>query len=181
MSARASAMRVIRKPLLWTIVCWQSICLALTVVYPSTIQQAVTASYSARFGDIQSSYGTFERMSVYLYLLIITTLATLVSLRVYDLSGRRSWSRRAWSLVAVAWQILVLAMLIESYETGLAYKIHRLDWAIFGPPDDLYSFRNLVLPQLVAWLVCTIPASLAALWMYSRVGRKRDTENPGGI
>ena len=63
-----------------------------------------------------------------------------------------------------AWEAAVVAILIWSYEVGFPYKINQLGWAIFGPPDNLYSFHNLMLHRIVAWLICTTPVALVGLF-----------------
>jgi hypothetical protein len=60
------------------------------------------------------------------------------------------------------------ASLDWSYEVGLPYLINQLDWYLFGPALDIYSFRNLVLPRLVAGMVCTMPPVIGAYWWHSR-------------
>ena len=71
---------------------------------------------------------------------------------------------------AAFWQVLLVPILIWSYEWGFSYKVLQLDWAVFGPSEDVYSFRNLVLPKIVTWLVCTLPVGLTVLWLYGKLG-----------
>src|SRR5262249_27597038 len=55
------------------------------------------------------------------------------------------------------------------------YLINQLDWYLFGPAGDVYSFRHLVLPRIVAGMVCTMPPILAACWSHSGPPRSRIT------
>ncbi len=156
------------KFVLIAIVCWNLICLAMMFIYPHTVGHVVIALYTAYFGDIQASYSTYARISVFVGLVVITTPATLVSLGLCHVLVHKPWSWKLWILAAVVWQVLLIPILIWSYESGFSYKINQLDWAVFGPPVEIYSVRNLVLHRIVAWLVCTIPVGSTVLWAYSR-------------
>jgi len=159
------------KAILITIACWNIICLAMMFIYPHTVGYVIYTLYTAYFGDIQASYGTYSRIGVYVGLAVITTPATFVSLGLCNVLAKQPSTWRLWGVAAVAWQVLLIPILIWSYESGFSYKINQLGWDIFGPPDEIYSFRNLVLHRIVAWLVCTIPVSLAVLWGYSQISR----------
>ncbi len=156
-------------------VVWHLCCLALILVYRPTIGRVMDAAYAWSFGDIQASFGGYERISTYLGIVLFTTPATAVSLGLLNALMPRP---RRWRLTVVAfgaWEAWVVAALVWSYEVGFPYMVHRLDWTLFGPLE-IYSFRSLVLPRIIAWMVCTMPPICAACWLYS--GLKRP--EPGG-
>jgi hypothetical protein len=47
-----------------------------------------------------------------------------------------------------------------SVHYGWRFSLNQLFWTILGPPNELYGFRNLILPQ---WIVATILSLLPAL------------------
>jgi hypothetical protein len=80
-------------------------------------------------------------------------------------------TRRArFASAVVTWEVALLVMCIVAYEFGLPYQINQLGWKLFGPAEDLYSFSNLILPRLIAWLLYSIPASCIGLYVYRRFG-----------
>ena len=164
------------KALLTTVAIWQLACLAMMFVYRPAIGHFVVAAYTAWFGDVQASYGRFERLAAYFGNIAITSLATLVSLLLFDRLSHRpaTWKRRA--VTFCGWQLVVVAILIWSYEVGFPYMVNQLGWALFGPPEDLYSFRNLALPRIITWLLCTTPVAWIALWAYSNSASLGTTE-----
>jgi hypothetical protein len=147
---------------------WETVCLGVVILYPHTIGRVFVAVYTAYYGDIQSSYGSFARIDVYSALTITTATATVFALWFVEGMTRRrtAWYRRA--IVISAWEVAVMAALVWSYEAGFPYKIGQLGWALFGPPENLYRFSNLVLPRVIAWLICTTPIALAAIWIFGR-------------
>jgi hypothetical protein len=160
--------RLINRRELWAtgvaaIAVWNAVGLAVLILYERVFGRAVVAVYTAWFGDIQASYSTFARAAEYFGLIMMTAIATAVSLWFFEALTRRRpiWRNRA--VIFAAWEVAAVAILIWSYEVGFPYKIHELDWAIFGPSDDIYSFRNMVAPRVIAWLICTTPTALAAL------------------
>lgn len=159
--------------LLTVIATWHLACLAMVFVYGHIVGHFVVMAYTAYFGDVQASYGMFERVATYLGILVITSPATLISLLLFDRLFYRParWTRRA--AVFCGWELVVVAVLIWSYEVGFPYIVNQVGWAIFGPPENLYSFRNLVLHRIIAWLVCTTPVAWLALWVYSKVAVSR--------
>jgi hypothetical protein len=148
-----------------TIAAWHVVCLAVLFVYEPTVGRVVVAAYTAWFGDIQASYGTFGRVAEYFGLLITTGTATGVSLWLSDVLSRQRPAWRRKTTVFAVWEAAAMIVLIWSYEVGFPYMIHELDWTVFGPVDDLYSFRNLVLHRIVAWVLCTTPIAWVALWL----------------
>ena len=155
------------KALVAAIAVWHLCCLALIAIYPTTFGRAVQATLSYWYGDIQSSFGTYSRLAAYIGIIIITTPATAMGLGVFDTltPAASTWWRRAATFVG--WQAAVVAALALSYEVSFHYLLNQIGWVLFGPPDSVYSFRNLVLPRLVAWMVCTTPPALVALWLHS--------------
>ena len=147
---------------------WHLICLVMLYVYRYCIGPIVVVLYTASIGDIQSSIGIFTRLAIFLGYVVVTSPASLISLCLFDRLSHRSSN---WSQVAFAvcvWQLVVVAVLVGSYELEFDYWLHQLGWIIFGVPENLYSFRNLVLHRIVAWIVCTTPVACAALWLYSK-------------
>jgi hypothetical protein len=91
-------------------------------------------------------------------------------LRLFDKLLHRPTSWKLLAVIFMAWQTVVVAVLVWSYEAGFPNMISRLDGDLFGPVVDLYSFRNLALPRILAWLLCTAPVAGVMLWVYSKVG-----------
>lgn len=151
------------KTLFVAIVTWHVACLVMYFVSGHVINQFVVAAYTTWFGEIQQSFGRFARIETYLAFVVITSPASLISLRLFDGLSRRQvkWKQRL--ITFLGWQIVVVAVLVWSYEAGFSYMIHRLDWAIFGPQENLYSFRNLMVDRIIAWLLCTTPVAWIAL------------------
>ena len=152
---------------MWTIIAiWQLGCLAMMSVYNHALGYGVVAAYTAWFGDIQASYERFERLAAYFEIIAITAPATIGSLLLF---GRLNHLATTWKRSAVSfcgWQLMVVAVLIISYEFGLTYMVNQLVWALFGPPENIYSFRNLALHRTITWLLCTIPVAWIALWAH---------------
>jgi hypothetical protein len=142
---------------------WDAICLGVFTLLPRMIGPVVVALYTRFCGDIQASYGTFERLSHYLLLIVSTAMASAFTLWFFESFTRRrtKWRRRAF--VFSTWEAAVVALLICSYEVGFPAKIHELDWALFGPPENIWGFRNLVAHRVIAWFICTTPIAAAAI------------------
>ena len=51
--------------------------------------------------------------------------------------------------------------------------INWLGWSIFGAPENIYSYTNLLLHRVLAWLILTTPVAWFALCLYSREHRPR--------
>lgn len=155
--------------ILATTTVWHLVCLVMLYVYQYCIGPIVVALYTAAFGDIQSSIGIFTRLTIFLGYVVTTSPASLMSLYLFDRLSQRSMN---WSQVAFAvcvWQLVVVTVLVGSYEMGFEYWLHQLGWSVFGAPEDLYSFRNLFLHRIVAWFICTTPLACAVLWVYSKL------------
>lgn len=157
------------RTLLTAIVIWHVACLAMYFVFGHFISQLLVSTYTEWLGDIQQSYGRFERITTYLGFVVITAPASLISLRLFDGLSHRLVK---WKLILISflgWQIAVVAVQSCSYEVELAWKIHQLDWALFGPQENLYSFRNLMVNRIIAWLLCTTPVAWMALWVHPKL------------
>lgn len=156
---------------LWiAIAAWHLACLAMMIVFRDVIAQFVVAAYTACFGNIQASYGSFDRLATYLAIVVITSPASLVSLILFDRLSHGSAKRKRMLVTFAAWQLVVIAVLVWSYEIGFPYMVNQIGWALFGPPEDIYSFQNLVLHRIIAWMLCTTPVAWIVLWGYSRWG-----------
>lgn len=146
---------------------WQLVAGSMMLVYRHGISWAVMAGYTAMYGDIQTSYGSFDRVSTYVALGVVALPACVLTLTWYHRYTGRTISRRSLALILGGWQMLVFLLLVLSYETGLPYRINQLHWKLLGPSADIYSFSNLVLPRIIAWLLCTVPVTWGALWVYT--------------
>ena len=129
---------------------WHLACLAMMFMYRQLIGPLVVIAYTAYFGDVQASYGTFERVATDLAMMIITSPATLVSLLLFDRLHHRAvhWK---WRMAAFCgWEVLVVNVLIWSYKVSFPYMINQLGWARSGRRRNVDSFRNLVLHRIIA-------------------------------
>jgi hypothetical protein len=167
------------KALFAEVILWQLTCLAPMILYRVTLARPIVSAYSAWFGDIQAGYGRFERLETYIWIIAITVPATLVSLIACDKLShlRPPWRRHA--IAFLGWQSALVVVLIWSYQAGFPWMINQLGWALFGSPEDIYSFPNLFLPQIIGWLICTIPISFVVLWLYGRSERARTNVSEG--
>ena len=155
------------KLLLISIAVWHLTCLTMMFIYGHTIAHVVVAAYSAWFGDIQASYEAFARLATYVAIVAITSPATLITLLVFDSLIRRQPRAKRMLVGFLIWQLLAVVILIWSFESGFPYVLNQLAWSLFGPPEDIYGFRNLVVPRVIGWLLCTTPVAVAVLWQYS--------------
>jgi hypothetical protein len=160
-----------RKPVLITVVAWNLGCVVTLYVHGYVIGPAIAAVYTAWFGDIQASYGRFEWIATISSFITVPLPSTIVALRLYDALAGLPFGWRRLVASTVAWQVLLFPILLCSYMMSFGYRINQLGWAIFGPPENLYSYTNLVLPRIVAWLLCTTPVCVAALWLHRRMSR----------
>ena len=147
---------------------WQTVSLVMMFAYRHVIGHLVVAAYTASDGDIQASYGRFERVGTYIALVVITLPASILTIVLYNKLSGLLTNRKRMIFTVCVWQMIVLAVLTWSYELGFPYMINQLGWRLFGPPTEIYSFMNLVLHRIIAWLLCTMPVSWAAVWIYSR-------------
>ena len=155
---------------------WQVTALAMMFLYGNAIGHIVVAVYTWRYGDIQSSYGRFERLSTYTGLLLITLVASVAAIAIVAKLLPYKCTLKQNVLVAVCWQSVTMILLAGSYEFGFPYMINQLGWRMFGAPTEVYSFQNLVLHRIIAWLICTIPTGILAVWFWSRLyAHRRDT------
>lgn len=151
------------------IVVWNVAVLPVMLAYPNTLGKLLLVTYEALFGEIQASYGAFSRASMYLAFVAVTLPATLVAVWLFDRLSRRSPGWQQAALLILIWEVLVILVLVSSYEIGFSYSLHQVCWAVFGPPDNLYGFRNLVLPRIIAWLIETTPVTWTSLWLHSKL------------
>ncbi|MEZ6148080.1 MAG: hypothetical protein R3B91_22130 [Planctomycetaceae bacterium] len=122
---------------------WQLACLVMMYVYGYLIGHLVVAAYSLFYGDIQASYGRFERLSTYIGLLVITLPASVVAVEIVDKLSARKGTPTRKILTVGCWQLVTMLVLATSYEFGFPYMINQLGWKLFGPPTEIYSFQNL--------------------------------------
>ena len=170
------------KSTLIAVAVWQLACLVMMFVYGNLISHLVVAAYTLLFGDIQASYGHFERLATYIGLIVITLPAIAVTIALIDkLSASKPSLKR--KLLTFSWsQIATILVLGSSYEFGFPYMINQLGWRLFGPPTEIYSLQNLMLHRIIAWLLCTMPIVWLAAWTYSRsCGSQPENSRDGHI
>jgi hypothetical protein len=153
---------------------WQFICLAMLECHRLLLAPVLLRWYSARFGDPQHDYAKFETFMLVSGYLIQTAIATLVTLLMIEwLQQAFRWRRVL--LAFVLWEVAVLCVILAGYQLQLTWKLNQLGWFLFGPPDSMYTFRNLMLPRLLEWLVCTVPVGFVAAGLV--VGRQSERVN----
>jgi hypothetical protein len=151
------------------IVVWNVVVLLMMLAYPKTLGKLLLVTYEALFGEVQASYGAFSRVAMFLGFAAVTIPATLVAVWLFDRLSRRS---PGWRQVAVSisiWEVVVILVLMSSYEMGFSYSLNQVCWMVFGPPDNIYGFRNLLLPRIIAWLIETTPVAWTSLWLHSKL------------
>jgi hypothetical protein len=151
------------------IVVWNVPILPLMFAYRYTVGEVVYVMYVALFGDIQSSYGVYARVAMFVAYATFTIPATLIAVWLFDRLLRRTWQWRRSLLTVAGWEVLVVLVLVSSDETGFPYALNQVGWALFGPPDDVYSFQNLVLHRVIAWFIETTPVAWISLWVHSKL------------
>ena len=156
------------KLILIAVVVWQVACLAMKYVYRELIGHVVVAAYTWFYGDIQASYGRFDRLATYLGLLVVTLPASVLVISIVDKRSVGGTTLRRKMLTLACWQLITMLVLVTSFEFGFPDMIHQFDWWVFGPPAEIYSFRNLELHRIIAWLLCTLPITWIAVRTYLR-------------
>lgn len=141
---------------------WQFVCLAMLECHRHLLAPVLMRWYTSRFGDPQQDYAKFETFMLASAHLIQTAIATLVTLLVIAALQRRRLRWQRFALSFALWEIAVLTSLFMGYLLQLAWRIHQIDWFLFGPQEALISFRSIGLPWLVAWLLCTVPVCCLA-------------------
>jgi hypothetical protein len=139
----------------------------MTVIYEPTVGRLVLAIYSVWFGDIQASYGTFDRVLTYCGIATVTIPATIASLWLFKTLSHEAWRWKRAAPTFLGWEVCNAALLVWSYERGFPMMINSLGWSIFGAPEDIYGYTNLLLHRVLAWLICTTPVAWFALCLYS--------------
>jgi hypothetical protein len=105
----------------------------------------------------------------YAVTIVVTALATAVGVALLIvLEGRRATIRHTIGTF-VAWHAAAVAALVASEELGLFWVFHRIDWILFGTPENLYSFRNLMLPRVIGWLMSSTAAIAMVLWLRDKL------------
>jgi hypothetical protein len=153
------------------LVVWNVPIFPLMLAYPYTVGELLMVMYVALFGDIQTSYGAFERIAMFVGYASVTLPATLIAVWLFDKLVHRTWRWRRSLLTIAVWEVLVVFVLVSSYEIGFPYALHQVEWAVFGPTDDVYSFQNLALHRIIAWLIETTPVAWIALWAHTKLAR----------
>ena len=151
------------------IVIWNVLILPLKFAYRYTVGELVYLIYVALFGDIQSSDGVYAQVAMLVAYATFTFPAVSIAVWLFDRLLCRTWQWRRSLLTFAVWEVLVVFVLVSSYETGFPYALNQAGWAIVGPPDDVYSFQNLVLHRTIAWFIETTPVAWIALWVHTKL------------
>lgn len=76
--------------------------------------------------------------------------------------------RKRFLAAVLIWEAIVVLLAIVASECRLSSGINLLDRRVFGT-EEVYTYRNMILPKVVAWLIYSIPASLAGLFTYRKL------------
>ena len=163
-----------RSPSSWkafvaAIVVWNVLILPLRFAYWYTVGELVYLIYVVLVGDIQSSYGVYARVAMFVAYATFTMPAALIAVWLFDRLLRRTWQWRRSLFTIAGWGVLVVFVLVSSDETGFPYALNQVGWVIFGPPDTVYGFQNLALHRAIAWLIETTPIAWIALWVHIKL------------
>jgi hypothetical protein len=151
------------------IAAWQFASAVAFAVLGYPIGWVVYSIYTGLYGDVQECYTTYHRAATYTTIIFVTALATAVGVALLFVLERRPTTIRHTSFTFVAWHAATVTALVASEEFGLFWLVHRLDWMIFGAPADLYSFRNVMLPRIIAWVAATTTAIGLVLWIRNKL------------
>jgi hypothetical protein len=165
----ASGKPVRAKAIIGALAAWNVIAYVVVLAYPHTIGQLVVVSDERLFGDIHAGFASFARIEMFVGYFSVTLPAAVVGLWLFGAISHRLWKWRQAAMIIVVWEIMVILVLAGSYESGFPYQLNQVGWAIFGVPGNVYSFTNLGLHRIIAWLVETTPVTWTSLWLYSRL------------
>lgn len=70
-----------------------------------------------------------------------------------------------WLLASLCWFSLSAFLHFLNLQFALYYLVNNLLWHIFGPPESVYSFRNLFLPRLIVVTIFSIPPAILGLFV----------------
>ena len=162
-------------------VCWEACWLALSMLN-SQLPWIMWVYNMFGVPPTQSSvlYARF------LVMLLISVFASMVSVYLYHrLVGRVRFASHAhkplrlFATTALVWTISCVVLDEVSYQTGLYSKINQWTWDVFGRPDNIYSFYNLGLPQLLAHIgVVAIPSWWLSMITYRLIHRPLQPDQP---
>ena len=85
------------------------------------------------------------------------------------------WKPKLWQRIIfawLAWQVYFSELYFVGAQAGIGYKFNQLLWWLFGVPEDLYGFRNMVLHRIVIFAAISAPPTLFGLLVYQRLGMK---------
>ncbi len=156
-----------------SLLAWHVILVAVVYLF-STPFGYLYHSFFQRFVAevVQANYGLYELSSYVSGFAAMTSPATIASLITLDWSLGSYPSRKHRLGACLLWEALVVILLFAAYEQGLDQYYRSWDWNFFGPPDSPYSFRNFLLPRILAVLTVTVPLGGLILWNYSRLPRE---------
>ncbi len=84
--------------------------------------------------------------------------------------------RNHWFALLCAWlsTAMVFGVLYNAARAvALEFHVNTLVlWNIIGVPEDIYSFRNIVLPKLIVFTFLSIPSTLVTVLVYEATAYK---------
>jgi len=161
--------------ILTAILVWQLACVLMRSLYIDVLERRLLTAYTQWLQDLEPGHAAYARLSIWIELLAITLPSTILTLVFFNSFDGRLARRKQLAVTFCAWQVSVTVLLVMSYEFGLAYKISQIDWTLFGQPANQYGFRNVLLPRIIAWLLCTMPAAWLTLHGLAHAARRFKT------
>jgi hypothetical protein len=71
-----------------------------------------------------------------------------------------------WLLASLCWYLSTAFLHFTNLHFALSYQVNNSIWLVFGPPESVYSFRNLILPRLIIITIFSIPPAVIGLFIY---------------
>ena len=156
------------KSVLAAMAAWQLLCLAVSWLFGPTIGAMIFSAFTTCCGDPHANYTAYTAVALRVVNACLTAPATLLALWLIHRLDHSPIRAIRFLTFFLAWEIAVVTTLLAANDLQLAWMIHKFLWTIFGPFDEMYSFRNLALHRLIAWLICTVPIGCLSLWWHGR-------------
>jgi len=71
-----------------------------------------------------------------------------------------------WLLASLCWYSSSAILHFLNLHFALYSRLNHFFWVVFGPPESVYSFRNLILPRLIVVTILSIPPAIVGLFVY---------------